>query len=47
MAIYVILIFGIGILIGRWWKDYQIVRAAKNGTVLTVDGEIFSVRKET
>jgi hypothetical protein len=46
MAIYAILIFIIGILIGRWYKEYNIIQAAKNGTVLAVSGELYSVKKE-
>lgn len=46
MILFIAAAFVVGILIGRAWRDINIQKAAKNGTVLTVEGELYSVKKE-
>jgi len=47
MILYFAGIFAIGIFIGVCWRNFHIVRAAKNGTVITVDGIIYTVKRVT
>jgi len=38
-------VFILGIFIGVSWRNSQIKSAEKNGTVITVDGNIYTVKK--
>jgi len=47
MILYFAGTFILGIFIGISWRNSQVVRAAKNGTVITVDGIIYMIKRVT
>lgn len=46
MIPYIAIALVVGIFVGIGWRNFQVVRAVKNGTVLIIDGDIYSVKKE-
>ncbi len=45
MILYFVGTFILGIFIGIGWRNHQVAKAAKNGTVITVDGIIYTVKR--
>jgi hypothetical protein len=45
MIPYLVGVFVLGIFVGICWRNIQIGSAAKNNTVITIDGIIYSVKR--
>ena len=45
MILYFVGVFILGIFIGISWRNSQVAGAAKNNTVIFVDGNIYVVKK--
>ena len=45
MIFYFIGVLVMGIFIGKWLGDYQIIKAAKRNEVVVIDGLLYSVKR--